>query len=273
MSVMSFYFPFGEQLHPVVQEDKSPKKAFVLGVYASAVHARWEKNGQVICPALAVASEPRIFWDGNLSEAKSIIEKINIPSECGSLKPSDSRFNGPSAKILDKNILAPLGLNRQDVWLCDLLPEARLNSNQINRILKSYDPLKAQYGLNEVTVPPRPKDGEDSFCNAERAKEVTKELLASQANLLILLGDIPFKKYLTRVGENLSLGNSLDEYARQYGYGHVSQVLIDGKCFSLLPLAHPRQIGGLGSYNQKWRDLHAAWEKEIANDGDTIEIL
>lgn len=34
-------YPFGSPLHPVVQTDRGPKKVFVLGVYASAVHARW----------------------------------------------------------------------------------------------------------------------------------------------------------------------------------------------------------------------------------------
>ena len=45
---MPYYFPFGQELHPLVQEDQSPKKVFVLGVYASAVHARWKKDGQII---------------------------------------------------------------------------------------------------------------------------------------------------------------------------------------------------------------------------------
>ena len=73
---MTYYFPFGQELHPLVQKDTSPKKVFVLGVYASAVHARWKKDGQIICQALAVASEPRIFWDGNPEEAKQIITEI-----------------------------------------------------------------------------------------------------------------------------------------------------------------------------------------------------
>jgi hypothetical protein len=33
-------FPFGQPLRPVVQADRTPKKLFILGVYASAVHAR-----------------------------------------------------------------------------------------------------------------------------------------------------------------------------------------------------------------------------------------
>ena len=35
---MSYYYPFGETVHPLVQQDRTPKKVFVLGVYASAVH-------------------------------------------------------------------------------------------------------------------------------------------------------------------------------------------------------------------------------------------
>ena len=58
---MAYLFPFGQKLHPLIQADKSPKKIFVLGVYASAVHARWKSDGRIICQALAVASEPRIF--------------------------------------------------------------------------------------------------------------------------------------------------------------------------------------------------------------------
>ena len=104
---MSFYFPFGQKLYPLVQEDKSPKKVFVLGVYASAVHARWKKDGQIICQALAVASEPRIFWDGDPTEAKQIIDAVTIPAELGTLEPAGRQLNGPSAKVLDENILKP----------------------------------------------------------------------------------------------------------------------------------------------------------------------
>jgi len=50
-----YYFPFGQELRKVEQKDRSPKKAFVLGVYASAVHARWvDKDGNQVVSALAV---------------------------------------------------------------------------------------------------------------------------------------------------------------------------------------------------------------------------
>ena len=52
-------FPFGEEVRKVEQKDRSPKQVFILGVYASAVHARWVNvNGKTVVRALAVASEP-----------------------------------------------------------------------------------------------------------------------------------------------------------------------------------------------------------------------
>ena len=54
---MAYYYPFGEKVYPLVQRDRSPKKVFVLGVYASAVHAKWRAGNKTICQALAVASE------------------------------------------------------------------------------------------------------------------------------------------------------------------------------------------------------------------------
>ena len=109
---MEYKYPFGKIVQPLVQKDRTPKQVFVLGVYASAVHARWKKGNEIVCQALAVASEPRIFWDGNPDEAKEIISKIHIPDELGILEPAGSHLNGPSAKVLDEHILAPLGYVR-----------------------------------------------------------------------------------------------------------------------------------------------------------------
>ena len=256
---MSYLFPFGQELHPLVQEDKSPKKVFVLGVYASAVHAKWKKDGQTICQALAVASEPRIFWDGNVDEAKRIIDEINMPPELGVLEPAGKQLNGPSAKVLDENILAPLGYTRAESWLCDCLPETRINSSQAKVIKERYNPLIEKYGLNPVTIPNRPT----FFCDQKRSTEITEELMESQAELLILLGDIPIAQYLKKVA-NISY-STLGEYVDLYGYGTITKVLINGKNIKVLPLAHPRQIGALGAHSEKWYKAHREWENESKN--------
>jgi uracil-DNA glycosylase len=256
---MSYLFPFGEELRPLVQEDQSSKKVFVLGVYASAVHARWKFENQIICQALAVASEPRIFWDGNPEEAKQIISRIKIPKELGFLEPAGKQLNGPSAKVLDNNILAPLGFTREDAWLCDCLPETRLNPSQVKAIREKYNPLIEKYNLNHVTIPIRP----NTFCNGERSMEITEELMRSGANLLVLLGDIPIAQYLKKVTDIPF--SSLGEYVEKYGYGNKTKVTISGKEIEILPLAHPRQIGALGTHSEKWFLAHQKWENSIKN--------
>ena len=79
---MKYHFPFGETVKPLVQEDRTPKKVFVLGVYASAVHARWKNGANTKCNALAVASEPRIFWDGNIpiKQFLNVVAKVDFKS-------------------------------------------------------------------------------------------------------------------------------------------------------------------------------------------------
>ncbi len=253
---MSYYFPFGQKLHPLVQEDKTPKKVFVLGVYASAVHARWKKDNKIICQALAVASEPRIFWDGNAQEARQIISQIKIPSELGYLEPAGKQLNGPSAKVLDENILAPLGCERKDAWLCDCLPETRLNSSQVKALKEKYNPLIEKYSLNPVTIPIRPTN----FCDKKRSEEITAELFESGAELLVLLGDIPLAQYLKKVADVPY--STLGEYVDMFGYGNKTKVNICGKEIYVLPLAHPRQIGGLGLHSEKWRKMHKNWEDD-----------
>src|SRR5688572_19937487 len=107
MIVANCVFPFGQPLRTVEQTDRSPKKLFVLGVYASAVHARWiGADGKDIVKALAVASEPYIFWRGE--EPAKNIDQIKIPAEVGKLVPAAPKFNGPSGLALDQFILGTL---------------------------------------------------------------------------------------------------------------------------------------------------------------------
>jgi uracil-DNA glycosylase len=256
---MAYYFPFGQKLKPLVQEDCTPKKVFVLGVYASAVHARWKRDGQIICQALAVASEPRIFWDGDVDEARAIIEAVGMPRELGILEPAGKQLNGPSAKVLDENILAPLGFTRSEAWLCDCLPETRLNPSQVKALREKYEPLIEEHHLNPVTIPKRP----NVFCDQARSAEITEELIQSEADLLVLLGDIPIAQYLKKVADVPY--STLGEYVELYGYGNPTPATIAGKTIRVLPLAHPRQIGALGAHSEKWCQAHREWEESLAS--------
>ena len=253
----SWKFPFGEIVQKVVQTDQSPKQVFVLGVYASAVHAQWiDMDGKKIVNALAVASEPYIFWKGD--HAKSIIEQITIPSELGKLLPANQQFNGPSGIALDELILKPIGFERSNAWLCDLVPYSCANPSQKKAIERAYLPIAKRYGLPEHSVPLVPS----KLADEERRKEIFDELFKSEAKTLILLGDQPIKWFLQHYDNRWKKLSDFG-YDNKH-YGKLWPTKINEKEISILPLAHPRQIAKLGRSSVKWYNLHQEWLEKHA---------
>lgn len=254
----NYYFPFGEELKKVEQKDRTPKKVFVLGVYASAVHARWlGPNGKEKVKALAVASEPEIFWRGE--DAEDIISRIKIPKELGKLTiPSVASLNGPSGKALDDLYLKPLGYSRSDAWLCDLLPESRVNENQCKAIYKHYtSDIIIKYDLAQATIPIFNKSELES---AARRLEILNKLEVSKADTLILLGDLPIKWFLKFYFKGYSKLSDFGERNDSYGCG--VKLILNNNEYNVIALCHPRQAAGLGKSNAKWGDLHNNWMKK-----------
>jgi len=257
LTVEALRFPFGEPLHPVCQADRTPKKVFVLGVYASAVHARWlDVNGKQLVGALAVASEPSIFWTGE--GADDIISRICIPPEAGTLtKPVMPGLNGPSGRVLDECFLHPLGISRQDAWLCDLLPESRVNPQQRKAIDRAYMPLCQSMGLPLPTVP---DFAEDELGTETRTQAILAEIKESRADTLVLLGDLPIRFYLKKAGlTRLSRLSEFGDSAETYGKPWPMSIV--GRTIAVIPLCHPRQAGKLGQSSTKWGELHQYWIK------------
>jgi len=99
-------FPFGQPVRRVIQADRTPKRVFVLGVYASAVHARWcDVRGRQLVKALGVASEPHLFWRGD--GVKDILAVIDVPPTAGWLEPAPRDLNGPSGRSIDEDNIDP----------------------------------------------------------------------------------------------------------------------------------------------------------------------
>lgn len=258
---LAFYFflqldcTFGQELKKVEQKDRNPKKAFVLGVYASAVHARWvDQDGKEKVKAMAVASEPEIFWTGE--NAAQIISKIKVPEVMGQLEvPGNSSMNGPSGRALDDLFLKPLGLNRQNTWLCDLLPESRVNEKQRSALDLHYtSELIQQYGLNPATIPDFDKTELNSHV---RHQEILNELEESKADTLIVLGDLPIYWFLRFHAKRYKKLSQFGDTEETYGLAH--KIKINNKSYQVIPLCHPRQAGRLGSSNSKWGKLHDNW--------------
>jgi len=243
-------FPFGQPVKTLTQEDRTPKKVFVLGVYASAVHATWkDPDGKIIVQALAVASEPYIFWRGE--DAVSYIPRID--PKAGSLTPASSNMNGPSGIALDELFLKPKGWNREDAWLCDIVPHSCCNQGQAKAIKNHYDPLIQKYGLQKATTQPVP----DRLFNEERQAEILKELTNSQAKTIILLGDKPIEYFRKFFDDGQRTLSDFGETPEKYGKEH--KVNIAGTAYEVLPLVHPRQASRLGAHSKKWYDLHMGW--------------
>ena len=254
----NLYFPFGQKLTKVQQsETTSNKEVFVLGVYASAVHAKWlDKDGKIKVQALAVASEPEIFWTGEGVE--KIIRDIHIPEELGSLVPANKNLNGPSGIALDELFLKPLGYSREQAWLCDLLPESRVNPNQ-QKAVKMYNDIAIKYGLPLSTIPEFRED-EIKENAVQRHLEILNELENSGAKTIILLGDLPIRWFLHFFDKRVKLsqfGNS------QETYGQLHDIVINNKTYSVIPLCHPRNAARLGAFSKTWAELHDEWRKSI----------
>ena len=244
-------FPFGQPVRRLVQEDRGAKRVFVLGAYASAVHARWVgPDGKTIVMALGVASEPRIFWPGH--SAAEVIAKIHVPKEAGCLVPAAKRLNGPSGRSLDRQYLAPLGIGREEAWLRDLVPHSCMNAGQGNAVRGRYDPCARRLGLPASDWPSVPR----VLADDARRQEILAELLESEAELLVTLGDPPLKWF----GKALGTRQSVRAYGTGADYGTLHDIEVSGRTIRHLPLVHPRQAAGLGGHNVEWSEQHRLWQ-------------
>lgn len=249
-------FPFGTPIVPVQQSDRTEKLIFILGVYASAVHAQWiGPNNKTIIRAVGVASEPEIFWRGE--RADKIIQSIPIPAKAGKLKSAGNKYNGPSGRALDKLFLEPLGISRSNVWLCDIVPHSCMNIKQRNALNNKYVSKLEEFELPSFYWPTVPRE----ISNAQRRKEIELELHESKARVLITLGDQPLKWFAKYYGSKARLLTYGDNYK---SYGRLHPINIGGYPLEILPLVHPRQAGRLGKHSSDWATLHDIWLNKVA---------
>ncbi len=248
-------FPFGQTLRTVQEADRSPKKVFILGGYASAVHARWVgPDGKDVAKALPVASEPSIFWKGDRGDAERIIKQIRIPRAVGQLVPAEDPLNGPTGRALDRFVLQPLGLKRADVWLCNLVPHSCLNAGQKKVIEKRYMELVGPHNLPKPSIPDVPAEVTDEA----RRDAIMKELMQSNARTLILLGDEPirwFLRFFSKCPKGL-IG------FQPYGTRH--RLMVADREMNVLPLVHPRHAASLDLSADRWFKIHHVWLKAVA---------
>ena len=206
--------------------------------------------------ALGVASEPYIFWRGEGVE--EILSAIDVPPKAGRLvPPGNAGLNGPSGRSLDRDYLKPLGLTREDAWLCDFVPHSCMDRPQAEAITKRYVQLVEKFALPPVRWPKRPV----KLSDMARREEIADELRESSAEVIVTLGDDPLDWF----GEAFGTKAQLNEYGTDSrSYGLLHDTVINGRALKLLPLVHPKQARGLGGHTSEWKRRHANWVRDVA---------
>lgn len=248
-----FRFPFGAPLVPAAAKPPSKKvKAFVVGVYSSAVHARWvSAQGRTICKALAVAPEPWSFWDGTGADEIVAAANQEVPSGAGSLVPADKAFNGPSGLALDRLFVRPLGLSRANTWITDLHDLYYLSEGNEAALVKHYAPLVKKGLVPGMNLPGRPASVAPSKAGIERLR---KEFELAAAPFVITLGNEPIPHVFGKESKRLALKE----------YGKVFDAEVFGRRVKGLKLCHPRQAGQLGRSSRAWFEAHRDWVAGLA---------
>jgi len=253
---MKRVFPFGSPLKKVEQQDRSPKKVFILGGCANAVHAKWiDAEGNVNVEALPVVCEPSIFWEGE--NAEQIVQSIQLPPKLGKLLPADKKDNWDYKMSMRFELLRPLGIQREEAWFCYLMPYPRLTQEKFQTIEDNYNPLAATYNLPESVLP---IFNPSELSNPLRLGEILVELKQSQADTIVLLGDLPVEHFLSHFSKYKKLSDfeeGLDDFGKLINYGKKHKVEIDGKLYNVIPLIGLKHFGK--SENPTFRQYHRYW--------------
>jgi hypothetical protein len=76
--------------------------------------------------------------------------------------------------------------------------------------------------------------------------------------VLVLLGDEPIRHFLAHHDSRWRRLRDFD------GYGRLHSATIGAKRYHVLPLAHPRQVAGLGTHSGDWRRRHDDWKERAS---------
>lgn len=246
-------FPFGVEATRCEPRRVKDADAFVLGVYPSALHVRWQAPEGTKVSALAVAPEPWPFWPG--TDSARLVEewraKVPWTDALGTAVDTGPRFNGSSGAWVEQKVLAPLGRDMSRVWLTDALPFyfVKPEGAQDNAV-KRYNNFANVARLHPAKIPERPS-APDLVRRAldEESARLKSELRESATELVITLGN----EALGVIRGLADDGSALPRRLRTDSYGSRVPVKIDGRRYEVLPLKHPGQRGAT------WKSAHDEW--------------
>ena len=254
MNHHEFTFPFGEMLLPQDPKIISQREVLILGAYPSSFHIRWKPPAPFMgIKAIAVDNEPSVFWDG--SDEQDIfnawLDNISWQSDWGDASPA-GKYNGSSGVWINNNLLAPLGISRENVWFTDCLDIYYCSNGLKKRIQDTYNPFAKQFKLPLAKLPPHP--GENKIVRLamkHHEERIKQQIKIAQPDQVITLGNAALRFLSSLISSGSETPKKLSPSPEHYGkvFGNLE---IDNTKFSLLPIAHP-------AAPQKYQEAHKLW--------------
>lgn len=246
-------FPFGRPatVRPPRPAVSGRARAFVLGVYPSALHVRWARpDGKVHVQSLAVDDEPEVFWDG--SDAAERVEQwkqqVGWQRSWGSVTSSG---NGTSGRGVLRDVLEPLGIPPEQAFFTDCFRRYLVKTgagSQGAAMERAYTPFAAARGLPPVSLPERPSDAVlVRMALKEDGGETVAQLHESGADLVVTLGQ-PAADFLADL-----VGHGRVVLRRDATYGKQRTIRAGSRSVLWLALKHP------GQRQTVWEKHHQNW--------------
>ncbi len=277
-------FPFGRPSTPRGPRTPSGQAGlFVLGVYPSALHVRWEPPawarrdlGISAVAALAVDDEPSVFWDGadavdRVSEWRADVGFLEGDEEgrWGRVRPAG---NGTSGRSVVEGVLSPLGIESESTWFSDAVDLFFIKRagggrqrQQADAIAEDYEPFARATGLPSASLPLRPTvaDLVDLAVSGHRERLRT-ELVRSRSPLVVTLGE-EARRVLAAVADEVEGGPTRPLDGKRFAeypddYGEAGALRVGGMTAQWLALVHP------GQRSPRWQQLHGRWRSLVRRE-------
>lgn len=267
-------FPFGSAATPrPPRRPDGDASLFVLGVYPSAFHVRWQPPAWAVeqlaaktIGALAAADEPVVFWDGENPDPAEVLKAWR--SEVGFVDGDDEgqwgtvspAGNGTSGRPVRDRILGPLDVPTERTWFTDAIDTYFVKSGRGSQgaaMTERYGPFASAAGLPAASLPPRPSIRSlVALAVTEHRDRLRDELVASRAPTVVTLGE-EARQVLGSIVDDAdgppveALGTKDPGDAARYG--KCGSIRVDGRTLEWMALVHP------GQRTDTWTKLHDSW--------------
>ena len=254
-------FPFGR---PVVRRRpsaKSRRRVFVLGATPSALCIAWWSPARKSIKALPVDNEPAPFWNGSDERAQIDAWKRLVGFRTGEWGEVETagEVNGKAGRWLDAEVLAPLGVTRDEVCLSTCVDTYLGDAAMAFAVNERYQPVALETGLPEARLPLAPPAGAlvELAVTAHRER-LLRELSMVVPELVVTLGNLPLRVMRgladatnTTRTKNARVGPR--RLPADATYGALHPLVLGTRTTQWLPLAAPETGPPFDEVHERWK--------------------